>query len=122
MWCFNHLYAVPPIDWWGGWTPLDEYLASVPDGLNMEDSTSTCVRYTAMVCRVMDEAVDYAGPDAVDIREGPYIAGFPQCNADYGDDVVLLAWKQDVNGTTFIASPSVLPHLHDDALEGYWKI
>ncbi len=39
-----------------------------------------------------------------DIREGPFIAGLP---TDKGgeDGKVMIAWKQDNNGDTFIVSP-----------------
>ena len=43
-----------------------------------------------------------------DIREGPYVSMLPVVS-DWSE--ILIAWKQDNNGTTFIAAPYRLPGL-----------
>lgn len=49
-----------------------------------------------------------------DIREGPYIAGLPT-HETADDGHIMIAWKQDNNGDTFVVSPYKLPWLeHGD--------
>ena len=45
-----------------------------------------------------------------DIREGPFIAGLPT-NETGNDGHIMIAWKQDNNGDTFVVSPFKLPWL-----------
>jgi hypothetical protein len=51
-----------------------------------------------------------------DFRNGPFISAMP---AEHGNGYseFLIAWKQDNNGTTFIASPFPLLWLEDDGAE-----
>jgi hypothetical protein len=45
-----------------------------------------------------------------DIREGPFISGLPS-DADEPAGRIMIAWKQDNNGETFIVSPFALSWL-----------
>jgi hypothetical protein len=45
-----------------------------------------------------------------DIRDGPFIAGMPTFEIRH-TSLFLVAWKQDDDGLTFIASPVPLPWL-----------
>ena len=91
-------YALPPIDHWTGWKTEGEFLNDLNgDYLPLGES-----EYLATKERALILARD-AGWEG-DMREGPFIAGLPTHNT--GDDrEVLIGWKQDNNGTTFIVSP-----------------
>jgi len=122
MWQFHHLYLVPPIDVWFGWQKLEDFLHALPEWDGFSEDDNLAERLSAEIGRVMSVAHDTWGDDAMEIVEGPFVAGFPQSNMVYGDGDLLLAWKQKNNGMTFIASPQVLAHLHDCCLDGYERI
>lgn len=46
-----------------------------------------------------------------DFRTPPHVGFLP--NAEGGEPIPFLVWKQDNNGTTFVVSPVELPYLKD---------
>lgn len=104
------VYALSPIDFWPGWMKEADYLASVK---NYDDlvGDSFVDDYTILRREALDEAkrVGWEG----DIREGPFVSGLP---SDLGEIRVMMAWKQDNNGTTWIASPVELAHLKEQRI------
>lgn len=57
-----------------------------------------------------------------DIREGPFIAGFPN-DPDATWAAYMIAWKQQNNGMSFICAPFPLPHVGAKAwAAGVWCI
>ena len=100
-----HIYVLSPIDYWLGWMKEADYLASAKDYDDMIGNTFVD-DYKALKLKAFAQAksVGWEG----DIREGPYVTGLP---SDSGEVYVMLGWKQDNNGTTFIASPVQLSNL-----------
>lgn len=98
-----HVYSLAPIDFWSGWTKAEHAV----------DEYFTQSDLDALWAKASDLALD-AGWEG-DVRSGPYVAGFP--DPDTGGPAVMIAWKQENNGTTFVASPHPLPHLQSSA----WK-
>jgi hypothetical protein len=101
------VYVTAPIDFWDGWTREGRYVKE----LAARDyySPKAVAEYKALMSVAMELARGL-GWDG-DIREGPYVTALP--NPDSGCSDIIVAWKQDNNGTTFIASPRLLPWLHD---------
>lgn len=102
-----HVYALPPIDFWGGWSSVEDATTQWGGSRLIERW-----RYERVLAEAFVLASD-AGWEG-DIREGPFIAGLPHEHAG-GKPVFMIAWKQDNNGTTFVASPVQLPHLVVDS-------
>jgi hypothetical protein len=107
---FMHVYRTDlPIDLWLGWTPEGAYfnrLAELTTPSSLYDTFSDH-------CSIRERAFSLArkiGWEG-DIREGPYVIGLPVQQGDGGDTYIILGWKQDNNGETFIASPVELPWL-----------
>lgn len=94
-----------PIDFWEGWMTEKEFKESV---MKMYPFVSDSMDAWADYVKFRDKAFELA--PAVnwegDIREGPYIVGFPYGS---GGQRYAIAWKQDNNGETFIASPEIMP-------------
>lgn len=104
------VYCVLPIDFWSGWQkPSDVF--KLNDGLHDE------ARHDAAEWRPMWEKAKTLASDVGwegDIRagEGPFVSVLPSGDGGAMPPVVI-AWKQDNNGTTFVASPIRLPWLED---------
>ena len=56
-----------------------------------------------------------------DIREGPFVSVLPEPPGSYSAVPFLIAWKQDNNGTTFIASPYELPWILNECECSAWE-
>lgn len=91
-----YVYELGPVDYWQGLIPIeqlaDEYLA--------RDLYRFAMRAAFMVAK----STSWEG----DFREGPFAFGLPTGDCDAA---LAVAWKQDNNGTTFVASPFPLPWL-----------
>jgi hypothetical protein len=103
------VYHVGPIDDWEGWTPVQQLVPE--DGTKWTEwiYRDDAVRRWAQAMQLArqigwegDVRGGFFGPD------GPWVCPLPcgDCQNDY-----LIAWKQDNNGSTFIASPVALPWL-----------
>lgn len=101
-----YVYSINPIDCWSGWFPLDEFIKRMDayDYWPME-------AVYEMLAKAMKIAREQHGWEG-DVRAGPYIAGLPV--QESGCPEILIAWKQDNNGQTFVASYQELPWLNDD--------
>jgi hypothetical protein len=102
-------YQTGPIDVWTGWLTEAQYL----DQLAKEEeegfgSSSSVAKYEELRSQAFDLAKK-AGWEG-DIRQGPFIAGLPTDSIG-ADGKIMVAWKQDNNGTTFVVSPIKLPWL-----------
>jgi hypothetical protein len=101
------LYAVGPVDHWGGWIDLEKH--DVSEFADDYDGTEPA-RLTKQVANLLDAAkllaLDHGWEG--DMRQGPFLAAIP--NDDNGIDLVV-GWKQDNNGTTFFGSSIELSHL-----------
>jgi hypothetical protein len=97
---FGAVVQLAPIDLWFGWSRLEDFLDNVGDWDGPIDIDASLNNFTVNLAKAFEEA-RRAGWEG-DIREGPYVA--PIMN-DMDD--VIVAWKQDNNGTTFVAAPSL---------------
>lgn len=115
------VYSRDPIDYWTGWLTEREYLCrlvtdKLPDGSTMANVEGAFV----CVCEYMkwrDAGMTLAyeiGWEG-DVRgDQIFVTGVPSELGNNGeDDEILIAWKQENNGHTFIISPFELPWLKD---------
>lgn len=102
------VYALPPIDFWEGWTAERTFMASCLSDLNVDWGLMRLGEY-AKFRRDAMELAKRAGWEG-DIRDGPYVAALP--NGDC-ESPLMIAWKQSSNGDTFIVSPLLLPWLEE---------
>ena len=97
------VYKLHPIDYWNGWQkPSDLFRVTVdyPD-LEWFDPATWAPMWAK--ARVLARKIGWEG----DVSQGPYVTvlpGSPQPS-------VVIGWKQANDGTTFIATPVVLPWL-----------
>ena len=100
-----HVYAIAPIDFWNHWTSMLVFLASpYRDNGPCSDPCEVLNRFqraTQLALRLGWEG---------DFSNGPFISAIPAVHGE-GYSEFLIAWKQNNNGTTFIASPFPLPWL-----------
>jgi len=96
------VYVMSPIDFWEGWLTEDE----IKDRLHRDDLK----RYLAR----KEKALELAGARGWegDFRQGPFFSTIPMDDGASGCEV-LVGWKQDNNGTTFVVSPYQLPWLRE---------
>lgn len=102
--CAMVVYSVGPIDYWLGWQSEADYLNSIANWGDCFDHADEYVDLKAEAFRLA-RLVWWEG----DIREGPFVSALPF--PDYNISKLVIAWKQDNNGTTFIASPVRMPWL-----------
>ena len=115
------VYGMEPLDCWDGWTLATDYKFApsvyFPDlscGHWLTKKEFDAVYSEAQILAKME------GWDG-EVRDGPYISGIPAFPGD-GCPQFLIGWKQDNNGTTFVASPIPLKWLEydkDEENEGY---
>jgi hypothetical protein len=91
-------YARAAIDFWPGWLTEEQFKAAIQSVAEYEDFRDKAF--------ALAKEVGWEG----DIREGPFIAGIPT-HETADDGHFIIAWKQDNNGDTFVASPYRLPWL-----------
>lgn len=105
------VYCLNPIDLWTGWLSEAEYKQQLLSNMDHDlhavaDAWDEYISFKSKAFELAKQ-IGWEG----DIRHGetPDIAGLP--SAGDGDGKVMLGWKQDNNGTTFVASPYPLPWL-----------
>lgn len=99
-----YVYEVAPIDNWTGWSDM-EYArgkACLEGTLDEVDTLFEIGREAARMHLLWEG----------DIREGPYVSALPMDIS--GTFAIMVAWKQDNNGTTFVASQAALPWLESE--------
>lgn len=102
------VYAVPSIDYWEGWIAEKDFMLSCLQDATVDWGLMRLGEYAELRRHAMALA-KRAGWEG-DIRQGPYVAALP--NGDCESDL-MIAWKQDNNGETFIVSPLLLPWLEE---------
>jgi hypothetical protein len=106
------VYRIDPIDFWDGWHPLSELPLTVDleNGvwLPLAEVDQFLARAQALARRIGWEGDIRGGPGA---GNGPFWAPLP---SDRPGVLFMVAWKQDNNGETFVASPRELPWLYRD--------
>lgn len=102
------IYETVPIDHWQGWLTMPEAAAKLcVDGLGFTHEEE--LRHLADNLEEAKRLAKAAGWEG-DMREGPFVSMLP--NQDNTVSYVI-AWKQDNNGSTFVASPYQLQWLGD---------
>lgn len=104
------VYMIDPIDFWVGWMTENEFKANIDLRYwGPNERKHAWNEYLTLKWKALGAArnVGWEG----DIREGPLISAIPSAD---GDVRYIIAWKQDNNGTTFVATPYPLPWLVDD--------
>lgn len=104
------VYHIPPIDDWTGWQEPSEVFRARVDNLISE--WLDAAEWSPMWAKAQ-ELANKAGWEG-DIREGPYLTVLPY---PPGPPPIVIGWKQDNNGNTFIASPYELPWLDAEVFE-----
>jgi hypothetical protein len=110
------VYCLNPIDAWAGWTPLREVLRSAQKNENGDGMLLDCWGCTSrgVMCRyIAARSIARRVHCEGDIRHGcgPFMCPIP--DGEYTGEY-LIAWKQNNNGTTFVASPFRLTWLEPD--------
>lgn len=109
------LYHLLPIDFWDGWTTEYDYLrglfaADFENGGRgaYKDAVAAYISLRAKAERMALKA-GWEG----DIRGGDvYVSALPPHDDESGSRCdIMVAWKQDNNGETFVYSPRPLPWL-----------
>jgi len=105
-----HVYSTGPIDIWDGWIPMLHFLSVPIPNYDVSEFThahlnerSELVHRFCQACQLA-RSIGWEG----DFRQGPYVSAIPAGDSECHSEL-LIAWKQDNNGTTFIASPFALP-------------
>lgn len=103
-----------PIDWWIGWhKPEDIFRVGVILATSAADTYWEASDWYA-AWTLAQRGARQLGWEG-DCRQGPFVCPCPE-----GDDAgwrFIIGWKQDNNGTSYIASPVELPHLR---CREYW--
>lgn len=105
----KYAYALAPIDFWAGWMKEPDFEHQLAEVYAADDVPAVLRDYLEFRDAALGLArkIEWEG----DFREGPFVAGLPSIDQSR----ILIAWKQDNNGTTFVVSPSPLPWLDRDA-------
>ncbi len=107
-----YAYELSPIDHWGGWRrPEDVYrVSSAAEGAVPWPGEHLDARgWPDLWARAQRVARKTGYGWEGDIREGPFLTVLPP--GEYGEPLVVIAFKQDNNGMTYVVSPVPLPWL-----------
>jgi len=104
------VYEKAPIDFWAGWVTEDDFKQQLRKEGTDENFKADWNKYLAFRNTAQSLASDIGWEG--DVTSGPYVSAIPMEDpADSGH--VIVAWKQENNGTTYIASPQPLPWLQE---------
>ena len=110
------VYCINPIDFWDGWLTEEEFKTQLEAGAAHDARRATASTWAAYLdLREKAQKLALKAGWEGDIREGPFVAGLPSETGDDGQ--ILVAWKQDNDGITFVATPFPLPWLARICLE-----
>ncbi len=102
------VYAIAPIDFWDGWHLVDGYQGYCDDHPDSGLTKTDVDKFLEQAQRIAKDQLHWEG----DIREGPFWCPMPNRQGDYWP-VFMVAWKQDNNGATFVASPFEISQFAD---------
>jgi hypothetical protein len=109
----ERLYRLNPIDWWDGWTPEYDYLRRLFVDEYADNNRGRVADYVSLRAKAERMALK-AGWEG-DIRgDDVFVSALPPANGD-GAGPLMIAWKQENNGDTFVYSPWPLPWLETAA-------
>jgi hypothetical protein len=107
----ERLYRLDPIDWWGGWTSEFDYLRGLFTDEYADDNRDQIADYISLRAKAERMALK-AGWEG-DIRGGEVFVSALPPNKIGSACPIMIAWKQDNNGETFVYSPWPLPWLEN---------
>lgn len=93
------VYELSPIDNWSGWQKPEAVFRLEIDDPTVHDTTDWLPLWEK--AKTLAGRLGWEG----DIREGPFVTVIPEDGLGGGPSAVVIAWKQNSNGTTFVASP-----------------
>lgn len=104
-----YVYSLGPIDFWAGMLSEAEYR----EKMHAEDVDHIDEVYIPFFdqAKELARSIGWEG----DIRQGPFISALP--TEDNYHPFTVIAWKQDNNGATFVASQYELPWLGKPAVK-----
>jgi hypothetical protein len=108
------VYCLTPIDWWTGAHTVSDYESAIVADHGRADASEQVKGALSKFRNFLDKAKAIAPGWEGDIREGPFVLPVPPRDPAEGLQF-MVAWKQENNGTTFLASPFRLPWLEEDA-------
>lgn len=112
------VYETGPLDWWAGMIPLNNFAAGEFADPHAEDTwapQNTPEGFSKYINDLLEEAKSLAADVLFyegDVREGPFLSVLP--DPANQRTLPILAWKQDNNGMTYIATLMPLPYLDSD--------
>jgi hypothetical protein len=107
-----YVYRLDPIDFWPGWFTESEYMACLSSHYSSEIEVEEMFMEYNILLEQGREVARKMGWQG-DTPAGPFIAGLP--TASFGDDGhIMIAWKQEQSGETYIVSPYRLIWLESD--------
>lgn len=111
-----YAYEAGIIDYWCGWLTFDEMYKKIKEGAintggdgNVEYAIQG---FLLFIHKVYLAAVDLGWEG--DIREGPYFTVYPGGEIGSGVWPLVMSWKQDNNGVSFLGSEIQLHIIKDD--------
>lgn len=115
------VYQISPIDFWEGCTLLEDYVKNKLKYLTEHKSDiKLCFEPYSDLRDILEFyreaqkiAIKYGDFKNEDLKDGPYISGIPREDVECA---VIIMWKQNNNGTTYVASQIELPWLKDDMI------
>jgi hypothetical protein len=104
------VYHLGPIDNWFGWRSLLDVAREGVDEFGNKPPSQDWLLETWLQARDLARRCGWEGDirGGYDFGNGPWFAPLP---IDRGGYKFMIAWKQDTNGSTFVASPIELPWL-----------
>lgn len=105
-------YETPPIDYFAGMVTFDEFCAQIRrERHGTYDEADTQIEHAINSLEVTKKFFTCDSSWEGDIAAGPFVFTIP--DPDFSSYREGFVWKQDNNGTSFIASPSPLPWLKE---------
>jgi len=100
------VYHINPIDFWEGWQKPSAVF-STDTFFPFRNPSYEVERWVKMWAKAQELAkkVGWEG----DVSAGPFVSGIP----DDSETAIIIGWKQDNNGSTFIATPFEMPWLKE---------
>ena len=105
-----YLYSLSPIDWWQGWMTEEQFEKNCEEIYGPTEMGSAMAAYKVFRQKAFALAKENGWEG--DVREGPFVAGLPPSGGD-SQSAIMICWKQDNNGETFVVSPYPLPWLDE---------
>lgn len=102
-----YVYELNPMDFgWEGMQPVDQYRTRLKEEVAHYDPKAID-QFEEFYNRALSAGKQLGWEGDFRAGTGPHVAALP----DHDSALLMLVWKQDNNGTTFVASQARLAHL-----------